>query len=204
MGIVTLFLVVLYILCLVFYYFNQNLIFLVFCFFSLGFLVKCYSILQKQRLLKQIKVESNNLKNIFLKNERINLTDVIKLNNIFKEFAAKISFDTQKASNDIKKNFQELSIIKTGLNDSNNAVKNIAENIVSISELWDRNYIPIPNTKPQKYQTRFTQFIKDYIQPIKDKLLVKDPNFSTVVIVDNNGYLQTHNSKYDKPLAGDY
>jgi len=484
MDIVILFLVVLYILLSsVFYYLNQNLIFLVFCLFSLGFLV-LFGILQKQRLLKEIKVESNSLKNIFLKNERINLTDTIKLNNILKEFntildnirvqlkelfnekftndthtaisAAKISFDTQIASNDVKKIFQELSIIETGLNDSNNAVKNIAENIVSIvdymgkinqvletssknaksviettenisvkinsnkehimklsessskiseiidvineiadqtsllslnaaieaaragehgrgfavvadeirklsentlnatneisnliktvqndvstvigankqvgelvvqnkeiveqsisafldvtnhinqannminniasaveeqsklisdinqrtqiitnhlknasasvdqisvntaefakkaengfkmlekvnsghyldkiyeiaqigkekieavfkdalkkgivnsSDLWDRNYIPIPNTKPQKYETRFTQFIKDYIQPIEDELLANDPNFSTVVLVDNNGYLPAHNSKYDKPLTGDY
>jgi methyl-accepting chemotaxis protein len=484
MGILPLFLVVLYILvCSVFYYFNQSMIFLVFCLLSLGFLV-LFGILQKQNLLKQIKIESNNLKNAFLKNERINLTNPIKLDNILKELnvildnimvqlkelfnekftndthiaisAAKISFDTQTASNDVKKIFQELSIIETGLNDSNNAVKNIAENIVSIvdymgkinqvletssknaksviettenisikinnnkehimklsessskiseiidvineiadqtsllslnaaieaaragehgrgfavvadeirklsentlnatneisnliktvqndvstvigankqvgelvvqnkeiveqsisafldvtnhinqannminniasaveeqskligdinqrmqiitdhlknasnsvdqisantsefekkaengfkmlekvnsghyldkiyeiaqigkekieavfkdavtkgiitsSDLWDRNYIPIPNTKPQKYETRFTQFIKDYIQSIEDELLAKDPNFSTAVLVDNNGYLPAHNSKYDKPLTGDY
>ncbi|MGE4546387.1 MAG: hypothetical protein AB7E28_01315, partial [Desulfurella sp.] len=75
MGILPLFLVVLYILvCSVFYYFNQSMIFLVFCLLSLGFLV-LFGILQKQNLLKQIKIESYNLKNAFLKNERINLTN---------------------------------------------------------------------------------------------------------------------------------
>ncbi len=83
----------------------------------------------------------------------------------------------------------------------NDAVK---KGIITSSDLWDRNYIPIPNTKPQKYETRFTQFIKDYIQSIEDDLLSKDANFSTVVLVDNNGYLAAHNSKYDKPLTGDY
>ncbi|SDC79464.1 methyl-accepting chemotaxis protein [Desulfurella multipotens] len=83
----------------------------------------------------------------------------------------------------------------------NDAVK---KGIIASNDLWDRNYIPIPNTKPQKYETRFTKFIKDYIQPIEDELLAKDPNFSTVVLVDDNGYLAAHNSKYDKPLTGDY
>lgn len=83
----------------------------------------------------------------------------------------------------------------------NDAVK---KGIVSSSDLWDRNYVPIPNTKPQKYETRFTKFIKDYIQVIEDELLSKDSNFSTAVLVDNNGYLAAHNSKYDKPLTGDY
>ncbi|HHS49286.1 MAG TPA: methyl-accepting chemotaxis protein, partial [Desulfurella acetivorans] len=80
----------------------------------------------------------------------------------------------------------------------------VTKGIITSSDLWDRNYIPIPNTKPQKYETRFTQFIKDYIQPIEDELLAKDPNFSTAVLVDNNGYLAAHNSKYNKPLTGDY
>ncbi len=83
----------------------------------------------------------------------------------------------------------------------NDAVK---KGIITPSDLWDRNYVPIQNTKPQKYETRFTQFIKDYIQTIEDELLSKDPNFSTVVLVDNNGYLAAHNSKYDKPLTGNY
>ncbi|MGC8790163.1 MAG: hypothetical protein ACP5PO_01435 [Desulfurella sp.] len=83
----------------------------------------------------------------------------------------------------------------------NDAVK---KGIIAPNDLWDRNYIPIPNTKPQKYETRFTKFIKDYIQPIEDELLAKDPNFSTFVLVDDNGYLAAHNSKYDKPLTGDY
>ncbi len=83
----------------------------------------------------------------------------------------------------------------------NEAVK---KGIITSNDLWDRNYVPIPNTKPQKYETQFTKFFKEYIQPIEDELLAKDPKFSTVVIVDDNGYLAAHNSKYDQPLTGDY
>ncbi len=83
----------------------------------------------------------------------------------------------------------------------NDAVK---KGIISSADLWDRNYVPIPNTNPQKYRTRFTDFAKKYIQPIEDKYLAMDPNFKFVVLVDNNGYLPAHNTIYDKPLTGDY
>lgn len=80
----------------------------------------------------------------------------------------------------------------------------VKKGIISSADLWDRNYIPIPNTNPQKYKTRFTDFAKKYIQPIEDKYLAMDPNFKFVVLVDNNGYLPAHNTIYDKPLTGDY
>ncbi|AEA34233.1 methyl-accepting chemotaxis protein [Hippea maritima] len=82
--------------------------------------------------------------------------------------------------------------------------KSVENGIISPSDLWDRNYIPVPNTNPQKYKTRFTDFAKKYIQPIEDKYLQMDPNFKFVVLVDNNGYLPAHNTIYDKPLTGDY
>jgi len=81
------------------------------------------------------------------------------------------------------------------------AIKN---GIISEDDLWDRNYIPIPNTDPQKYKTKFTDFAKKYIQPVEDELLSKHKKFSFVVLVDENGYLPSHNSIYDKPLTGDY
>jgi len=75
---------------------------------------------------------------------------------------------------------------------------------ITSADVWDRNYIPVPNTNPQKYKTRFTDFVKKYIQPIEDKYLSMNPKFKFVALVDNNGYLPAHNSIYDKPLTGDY
>ncbi len=75
---------------------------------------------------------------------------------------------------------------------------------ISSEDIWDRNYVPVPNTNPQKYKTRFTDFMKKHIQPIEDKLLSMHPRFKFVVVVDNNGYLPAHNSIYDKPMTGDY
>ncbi len=75
---------------------------------------------------------------------------------------------------------------------------------ISSSDIWDRNYVPVPNTDPQKYKTRFTDFVKKYIQPIEDKYLGKNPKFKFFLLTDNNGYIAAHNSIYDKPLTGDY
>ncbi len=82
--------------------------------------------------------------------------------------------------------------------------KAIEDGVITEEDLWDRDYKPIPNTNPQKYRTKFTDFAKKYIQPIEDELLGKHKKFVFVVMVDNNGYLPSHNSKYDKPLTGDY
>ncbi|OSS42753.1 Methyl-accepting chemotaxis protein [Desulfurella amilsii] len=75
---------------------------------------------------------------------------------------------------------------------------------ITEEDLWDRNYVPIENTNPQKYKTKFTNFIKTYIQPIEDEVLSMNKKFVFVVLVDENGYLPAHNSIYDKPLTGDY
>ncbi|MGC8616984.1 MAG: methyl-accepting chemotaxis protein [Desulfurella sp.] len=81
--------------------------------------------------------------------------------------------------------------------------ESIKKGLISSEDIWDRNYIPIPNTNPQKYRTRFTDFFKKYIQPIEDKYLNMDPNFRFFLLTDNNGYL-IHNSIYDQPLTGNY
>ncbi len=86
----------------------------------------------------------------------------------------------------------------------NTFTEGVKNGVISPSDLWDRNYIEVPNTNPKKYKTRFTDFMKKFIQPIEDKYLAADNNFKFIVLVDNNGYLPAHNSIYDKPLTGDY
>jgi methyl-accepting chemotaxis protein len=80
----------------------------------------------------------------------------------------------------------------------------LKKGLISSSDIWDRNYVPVPNTNPQKYRTRFTDFFKQHIQPIEDKYLNMNPNFRYVLLTDNNGYIAAHNSIYDKPLTGNY
>lgn len=82
--------------------------------------------------------------------------------------------------------------------------KALKEGTISSSEIWDRNYVEIPNTNPKKYKTKFTDFFKGYIQPIEDEYLRKHPKLIYCVVVDNNGYCPAHHSEFDKPPTGNY
>ncbi len=78
----------------------------------------------------------------------------------------------------------------------------LASGRLSLEDVFDTNYVPIPNTDPQKYHTRYdTQFDK-LIFDIQNEYL-KDDQVVFAVLVDRNGYLPTHNNVYSKPLTGD-
>lgn len=73
---------------------------------------------------------------------------------------------------------------------------------LKLEDLFDTNYIPIPNTDPQKYHTKYDAYLDKAILEIEDEYL-KDDQVVFAVLVDKNGYLPTHNSKYTNPLTGD-
>ena len=66
---------------------------------------------------------------------------------------------------------------------------------LTMGQMFDTFYIPIPNTSPQKFHTQYDALSDTVIQRILDKYLVKDPRIAFVVAVDRNGYLPTHNAK---------
>ncbi len=68
--------------------------------------------------------------------------------------------------------------------------------------LFDTFYIPIPNTDPQKYNTRYDRLFDENMREIEDRYLSKDKRLAFVVAVDVNGYLPTHNTRYSQPLTG--
>ena len=72
----------------------------------------------------------------------------------------------------------------------------------TLEEIFDENYQPIPGTNPQKYHTRYDRYLDDTIQDYEDRFLTDD-HVVFAVLVDRNGYLPTHNSKYCRPLTGD-
>ncbi|MGC8790162.1 MAG: methyl-accepting chemotaxis protein [Desulfurella sp.] len=195
-------------LCAVFYYFNQNLIFLIFGLISVIFFI-INGILTKYRFLKSVKSESTKLSDNFFKKERIDLITKISLNNIFSEFntilnniktqfkeifnekftndthiaisAAKISFDTQKTSNDVKTIFQELSIIETGLNDSNEAVKNIAQNTVSMVDYMGKiNQVLETSSKNAKSVIETTENISAKINKNREHIIKLNESSSKI------------------------
>ena len=79
----------------------------------------------------------------------------------------------------------------------------LASGRLTVDQLFDTFYVPIPGTDPQKYHTRYDRQIDGIIQPILDKYLGFSERMVFVVAVDRNGYLPTHNSRYAQPLSGD-
>ena len=78
----------------------------------------------------------------------------------------------------------------------------IASRELTAEQLFDEHYVPIPGTEPQKYHTKFDEFSDRAVQALEDEFL-KDDQVVFAVLVDRNGYLPTHNSKYSIPLSGD-
>jgi DNA-directed RNA polymerase specialized sigma54-like protein len=71
------------------------------------------------------------------------------------------------------------------------------------AEIFDENYVPIPGTEPQKYHTKYDAYLDETILAIEDEYQEKDNQVVFAVLVDRNGYLPTHNSKYSRPMTGD-
>lgn len=72
-----------------------------------------------------------------------------------------------------------------------------------VPQLFDTFYIPISDTNPQKFHTQYDRMFDGVITPIIDRYLAMDERLIFVVLVDKNGYLPTHNSKYSRPMTGD-
>lgn len=70
---------------------------------------------------------------------------------------------------------------------------------MSISDLFDRDYVPIPNTDPQEYKTRFNDAIDAIIGPIQEEGLKTSPLIDACVTVNVDGYLPRHIDKYNHP-----
>jgi methyl-accepting chemotaxis protein len=79
----------------------------------------------------------------------------------------------------------------------------VASGKLTLNDLFDEKYAPIPGTDPQKYHTRFDEFMDEHILGPEDDFLAKDGQVVFAVLVDRNGYLPTHNSRYSLPLTGD-
>jgi methyl-accepting chemotaxis protein len=93
-----------------------------------------------------------------------------------------------QASKDIQKKFEDA----------------IEKGIITESDLFDRNYRPIENTKPTKYKTRFDDFTDKILPTIQEPILEKNKAIYYAGAVDNKGYFPTHNKKYSQPLTGNY
>lgn len=73
---------------------------------------------------------------------------------------------------------------------------------LTVPQLFDTFYIPIPNTYPQKFHTQYDRVFDEAFRELLDGYLAREPRFIYVILADVNGYVPTHNSKFAQPLTG--
>jgi methyl-accepting chemotaxis protein len=74
---------------------------------------------------------------------------------------------------------------------------------VSLEDLFDRQYQPIPNTQPAKFQTRFDRYTDQVLPAIQEPLLPRHEGLVFAIACTQQGYVPTHNQAFSKPLTGD-
>jgi methyl-accepting chemotaxis protein len=67
--------------------------------------------------------------------------------------------------------------------------------------VFDRNYVSVPNTIPQKYTVSYDRAFFQELQPIFDEAR-KQMRVTYSVICDINGYLSPHHSEFSNPMTG--
>jgi HAMP domain-containing protein len=81
----------------------------------------------------------------------------------------------------------------------------IDSGLATVTEVFDRNYVEIRGydfkDKP-KYHTRYDALTDRAVLVFQDKILEHE-DFMFAVGVDENGYLPTHNTRFQKPFTGD-
>src|SRR5664279_5366985 len=75
----------------------------------------------------------------------------------------------------------------------------ITQRKISLDDLFDNNYVPIPGTDPLQHHTRFLDLLDGILPDIQEPLLASDKRMVFCAAVDRNGYLPVHNKVYSQP-----
>lgn len=78
----------------------------------------------------------------------------------------------------------------------------IDNDVLSIETVFDTQYQLIGDHFPPKYRTKYDQYFDQVILGVQDEFL-KDISVVYAVGSDNNGYVPTHNSRYQQAATGD-
>lgn len=70
-------------------------------------------------------------------------------------------------------------------------------------DLFQTQHEPIPNTKPQKFRTRYDRYTDEQF-PARQEPLMARYGLNFVAAHDERGYVPTHCSRYCQPLTGQY
>jgi len=77
----------------------------------------------------------------------------------------------------------------------------IDNGVFSVKDAFDTEYELIGNFEPPKYHTKYDFYLDKAILGLQDEFL-QDKSIIFAVAVDKNGYLPTHNTRFQKPITG--
>jgi methyl-accepting chemotaxis protein len=75
----------------------------------------------------------------------------------------------------------------------------VASGAISIDDMFDADYVEIPDTNPLQHRTRILEWSDRALPPFQEAFLAKDPRMAFCVMIDRNGYLPVHNKIYSHP-----
>lgn len=97
-----------------------------------------------------------------------------------------------------------LAIVEQSAREIEAALMNaIASGEISMNDLFDEDYQPVPGSNPEQVTTRFTALTDRIFTPIQEAALNQHPDIVFCAAVDRNGYLPTHNKKFSQPQTDD-
>ncbi|MGH6945986.1 MAG: methyl-accepting chemotaxis protein, partial [Kiloniellales bacterium] len=79
----------------------------------------------------------------------------------------------------------------------------LARGEISLDDLFDHGYRPIPGSNPEQLMARFTDFTDRHLPAVQEQILDLDPRIVFCAAVDEQGYLPTHNRKFSKTQGKD-
>jgi methyl-accepting chemotaxis protein len=79
----------------------------------------------------------------------------------------------------------------------------LASGQTGMRELFDEAYRPIAGSDPQQFMTAFVPLTDRLLPPIQEPVLDFDPRIVFCAAVDRNGFLPTHNLKYNLKQGDD-
>ncbi|MEP7099642.1 MAG: methyl-accepting chemotaxis protein [Burkholderiales bacterium] len=79
----------------------------------------------------------------------------------------------------------------------------IASGSITAPSLFDEAYQAMPRTNPAQHTTRFVALADKLFPQVQERMLALSPKVVFCIAVDRNGYVATHNKKYNQPQRGD-
>lgn len=79
----------------------------------------------------------------------------------------------------------------------------LARGELSLADLFDEAYRPIPGSDPVQHMTRFVALTDRLLPPVQEELLTSNGRIVFCAAVDRNGFLPTHNRKYSQAQGSD-